>query len=1008
MSQLTQFIPGGGAGFVDTITGNAGGAVGPDGAANIDFTGAAGQITVTGNPGANTLVASITNGANGQLLIGGGAAATWGDLTSASGTITFVTGANTLDLNAAGIVAVSFDTDSGTATPALGVLTIAGGVGVTTSGAGSVVTINAGGVDQINIYYVGKHGNDANDGLTIEKAFLTFGAAISAASSGDVVWCSDNGTYTEDLTGVAGIDIYAPNAVLSGEHAITQDNNWTFGGMTVATGATGVVMNSAGNTAMVNVKRVVSSGSGTAFVNAAGKLFVHAGDSIVENGFFVGSVTSDETYISFDEIIFTGTGTAFSTTGGGILKAHGTGVENNGGNGTLFFTAGGGAPDLNATITYVSLDILSDITAGSDVRLNCGSMKGALAESGAGTVMVGGATRIDEVPIGAVTPSTGAFTTLTATTPIDVPSGGTGAATLTDHGILLGSGVGAITALGAATDGQLPIGSTGLDAVLGNITSATDLTVTNGAGTINIDLTADTNITAVHGWNGSLIETASVTVTAAAGTITLSIEKFGTGNLTAIFSDGFDTWVTAPDTVTLTAGSDISPTLNFVYYLQSTKTLTASTVGWPATEFAAVAEVLCQSAASLQTDGAYKVHVWTDHVTSDVDQGHISMLSRWIRQQNATWKSGIAQTLTITPNGGAPDNVIFTSSSGIVYQLHEHAFPAFGGTPDVYTVNDSGTAYNVVTDLNALLTDSTGASMSGKYFSLVIWGVQSEDGADCKLMVNLPGGSYNTQSGLDADADKFADFDIPQDFKGTGFLIYQMNLKHSVAASGTWTSISNIDLRGLFPSLAAGGGTVCATEFPDNAFRIFDDGDSTKEIAFEASAITTATTRTITMDDRNIDMDAVPDSFPTDSGTGTPAAGVLTISGGVGVSTSASGSTITISAPDSGVTWTETTGTTQALAVNNGYILNNAGLVTATLPAVAAIGDVIEIRGKGAGGWLIAQNAGQTIHFISSDTTTGAGGSVASTVRYDALTLTCITANTDFSVSGPAGNFTIV
>lgn len=529
-----------------------------------------------------------------------------------------------------------------------------------------------------------------------------------------------------------------------------------------------------------------------------------------------------------------------------------------------------------------------------------------------------------------------------------------------------------------------------------------------GANSITIDFTADTDTTAIHGWNGSLLESSDVTVTSAAGTITLSVQKLGGGNLTAVFSDGFYTWVTAPDTVTLTAGSDVSPTLNYVYLLQSTKTLTVSTVGWPATEFAAVATVLCQSAASLQTDGAYKVHVWTDHVTSLVDQGHVSMINKWVRQQNATWKSGVAQTLTITPNGGAPDNVIFTSSSGIVYQLHDHVFPAFGGTPDVYTVNDSVTPYNIVTDLNALLTDSTGASMSGRFFSLVIWGVQSEDTGDCKLMVNLPGGSYVTQSGLEADTSKFADFGIPADFKGTGFLIYQMNLRHQVAASGTWTSISNVDLRGLVPSISAGGGTAAATEFPDNAFRIFDDGDSTKELAFEVSAVATATTRTITMDDRNIDMDAVPDSFPTGSGTAIPAAGVLTIAGGVGVVTSAAGSTVTISSPDSGVVWTEVTGAAVGMAVNNGYILNNVGIVAATLPATAAVGDIVIIVGKGSGGWIMAQNAGQQTHFISSDTTTGGGGFLASTVRYDCVELVCTTANTDFTVRSSTGNLAIV
>lgn len=45
-----------------------------------------------------------------------------------------------------------------------------------------------------------------------------------------------------------------------------------------------------------------------------------------------------------------------------------------------------------------------------------------------------------------------------------------------------------------------------------------------------------------------------------------------------------------------------------------------------------------------------------------------------------------------------------------------------------------------------------------------------------------------------------------------------------------------------------------ATTFSDSVFRIQDNGDATKQIAFEASTIATATTRTITMPDANINL----------------------------------------------------------------------------------------------------------------------------------------------------------
>ena len=108
------------------------------------------------------------------------------------------------------------------------------------------------------------------------------------------------------------------------------------------------------------------------------------------------------------------------------------------------------------------------------------------------------------------------------------------------------------------------------------------------------------------------------------------------------------------------------------------------------------------------------------------------------------------------------------------------------------------------------------------------------------------------------------------------------------------------------------------------------------------------------------------------------------------------------------IAWTEVTGASQNMATNNGYIANNAGLVTVTLPTTLALGDIVEVVGKGAGGWKIAQNAGQTIHFGSLDTTAGTGGSLASTNRYDSIALRCITADTDLSVLGVQGNLTIV
>jgi|TARA_B110000438_G_scaffold286925_1_gene318676 hypothetical protein len=75
---------------------------------------------------------------------------------------------------------------------------------------------------------------------------------------------------------------------------------------------------------------------------------------------------------------------------------------------------------------------------------------------------------------------------LSLDTALPVGSGGTGASSLTDGGVLLGSGTGAVTALGQATNGQLVVGSTGADPVLATLTGGANITVTNSAGGISI------------------------------------------------------------------------------------------------------------------------------------------------------------------------------------------------------------------------------------------------------------------------------------------------------------------------------------------------------------------------------------------------------------------------------------------------------------------------------------------------------------------------------------------
>lgn len=97
-----------------------------------------------------------------------------------------------------------------------------------------------------------------------------------------------------------------------------------------------------------------------------------------------------------------------------------------------------------------------------------------------------------------------------------------------------------------------------------------------------------------------------------------------------------------------------------------------------------------------------------------------------------------------------------------------------------------------------------------------------------------------------------------------------------------------------------------------------------------------------------------------------------------------------------GITWNNVAGTTQAAAVNNGYVIGNASQTTVTLPATAALGSEVAIAGKGAGGWILTANGGQTIQMGAS--ATSSGGSITSSNQWDTIVVVCVTANTTWVV----------
>lgn len=136
-----------------------------------------------------------------------------------------------------------------------------------------------------------------------------------------------------------------------------------------------------------------------------------------------------------------------------------------------------------------------------------------------------------------------------------------------------------------------------------------------------------------------------------------------------------------------------------------------------------------------------------------------------------------------------------------------------------------------------------------------------------------------------------------------------------------------------------------------------------------------------------------------------PVAAAINSGTGILVANGAGSITVSLSGTGPGtVTWNDVPGTTQTAAVNNGYIISNASATTVSIPATVAEGSVFGVAGKGAGGWVMQFNTGQTCHFGNSPTTSG--GTLTSTNQWDSVQVLCVTANTTFSVISVQGVLT--
>ncbi len=177
------------------------------------------------------------------------------------------------------------------------------------------------------------------------------------------------------------------------------------------------------------------------------------------------------------EVAKGGTG-ATTLTIHGVVIGNAAGVVNvtaAGNAGTILTGAGAAADPTWTTATYPATTLQGDLLISAAANVISALNKDAnatryLSNTGA-----------DNTPAWAQIDLTNG---VTGTLPVG--SGGIGITNPTAHSVILGGGEGAMTALGAATNGQLIVGSTDAAPVLATLTAGAGIGITNAAGAITV------------------------------------------------------------------------------------------------------------------------------------------------------------------------------------------------------------------------------------------------------------------------------------------------------------------------------------------------------------------------------------------------------------------------------------------------------------------------------------------------------------------------------------------